>query len=233
MKKTCCFFFVLMLLLTLMIHPVFAAGKLSVVQEKFYVLPYLSYHAGYLFVEVKNIGDKPVEFNGGLLELYGTDGDSIESTNYMSCYPKFLDPGETGFMYLSKSVKEATDKSYIDDYLLTVTGKGAKELLVTRLTTDNPRLFTDESSYWKREYLIVDVSNQTSETQYGFEVVFALKDAEDNLLFADSVSPYNVGIKPGATVEVRVSMESKFSDFFEENGIKVAKIEAIAFVEND
>ena len=52
------------------------------VRENFYVLPYWSGFAGYVYAEVKNIGDKPVQFNGGLLELFDAEGNSIESENY-------------------------------------------------------------------------------------------------------------------------------------------------------
>lgn len=41
-----------LVLVTLLVSG-FAAGKLSVVQETFYVLPYIDYHAGYVYAEVK------------------------------------------------------------------------------------------------------------------------------------------------------------------------------------
>lgn len=222
-----------LLLLSLLVLPASAAGKLSVIQEKFYVLPYSSYHAGYLYAELKNIGDKPVEFNGGLLELFDAEGNSIESESYMYCHPKFLDAGETGFLYLSKSVKEATDKSFIDDYLLTVTGKGAKEVMVKRLDTANAHHRFNDDSYWRRDYLVVDVTNNTEEIQYDFRVVYALKNENGELLYVASVNPSYVGIKPGNTVEVTIRFDSDIVDYFLENNITIGSIETIAFVNLD
>lgn len=226
-------FISIILLLSIFAIPTLAAGKLSVVQEKFYVLPYSSYHAGYVFAEVKNIGDKPVEFNGGLLELFDEEGNSIESENYIRCYPNFLDAGETGYIYLYKSVKEATDKNFIDDYLLTITGKGAKNMLVTRLEVSNPRHEVNESGYWRRDYLVVDITNNTEQTKYDFYVVFAVRDQNDNLLFVNSVNPSYVGIKQSNTVEVTSMFDSDFIKFFEENNITIGSVEAIAYVKTE
>lgn len=41
------------------------------------------------------------------------------------------------------------------------------------------------------------VTNDTDELLRGVRVVFALFDEDDNLLYADSVEPYYVGLPPG------------------------------------
>jgi len=233
MKKVLFLVITLLLLLSFLMLPASAAGKLSVVQEKFYVFPYSSYHSGHVFAELKNIGDKPVEFNGGLLELFDAEGNSIESENYIRCRPKILDAGETGFLYVSKSVKEATDKSFIDDYLLTVTGKGTKEVMVKRLETSNANHRIDENSYRRRDYLVVDVTNNTEDTQYDFYVVYALRNENGELLYVDSVNPSYVGIKSGGTVEIEVRLDSDIVDHFLANNITISSIETIAYVELD
>ena len=130
MKKVLC---LLLVVLMFSCIPAMAAGKLEISQETFYVMPYYSdNYAGYVYAEVENVGDKPVVFNGGLLELFNADGDSIEANDYVSCYPSVLNPGEKGYIYVSQDVEEATTPDYIDDYLLTVTGKGENEATVHR-----------------------------------------------------------------------------------------------------
>lgn len=233
MKRFVICLLALVLLLSTGALPVSAAGKLSVVQEAFYVLPYLDYHAGYVYAEVRNIGDKPVEFNGGLLELYDPEGNSIEAENYLRCYPDFLDAGETGYMYMQQSVKEATDKSFIDDYLLTITGKGAKENPVIRMQTADAKLVTEDSAYWSRSYFYADVTNTSADIAYEFYVVFALKDAEGKILYADSCNPSYVGLKPDNTVQIRLSVDSDLIEYFAANNITPSTVEAIAYVKQD
>jgi len=99
------------ILLVLVLLPVsaFAAGKATVTQEAFYVRPFTTYYAGEIYAEITNTGDKPVIFNGGLVELYDANGDAIESQNLYSCYPAILAPGEKGYLYRTITVKEATE----------------------------------------------------------------------------------------------------------------------------
>ncbi len=224
-------FIALILLSTMLLSTAFAAGKLSVVQENFLILPYSDYHAGYVYAEVKNVGDKPVEFNGGLFELYDAEGNSIESSNYLRCYPEVLNAGETGYLYVSKYVEEAKDRSFIDDYLLTVTGKGSKEKSTVYFTVNSTRLEEISEGYWSYHYITADIENKTDDTQYDFHVVYALKDADGKLLYVDYANPSYVGFKTGTSMEVRVSVDSDVVECFDENGIVPSVVDAIAYVE--
>jgi hypothetical protein len=221
-----------LVLVTLLVSG-FAAGKLSVVQETFYVLPYIDYHAGYVYAEVKNIGDKPVEFNGGLIELYDAEGNSIESSTYLRMYPKTLDANEIGYLYVSQSVKEATDQSFIDDYLLTVTGKGAKENNVLRLPVAEAKTQLDKRSYWSYYYVLTNLTNNTDQVLYDFEVVYALKNAEGKLLYVTQGEPSYVGLLPGSSIQMRLRVDSDIVEKLGETEFENAVVEAIAFVEVD
>ena len=232
MKKRLCCLVVFVLVFISVSILASAAGKLAVVRENFYVLPYWSGFAGYVYAEVKNIGDKPVQFNGGLLELFDAEGNSIESENYLYCYPKVLGPGETGFISVSQDVKDAEEKSFIDDYLLTITGKGIKENTTLRLEVSNVRIKKAQSN-WSSDYLVADVKNNTEITRHDFYVVFAVKDDQGNLLYTDSVNPSYVGIKPGSTVEIQARFDSNVEKYIVVNELKIAEIEAIAYVQTE
>ena len=188
MKRTAVLTVLFLLLFALISGTALAAGKMTVKSETFIVLPYLDYHAGYLYAEVENTGDKPVEYTGGLFELFDEEGNSIEAEEPYRCYPAVLGPGETGYLYVYKSVEEATDRSFINDYLLTVTGKGAKGKTVTRYPA-TAKYEENKTGYWTNYYEIATVTNDTKETCYDFTAVFAARDAEGNLLHVQSCDP--------------------------------------------
>ena len=208
MKKVLC---LLLVVLMFSCIPAMAAGKLEISQETFYVMPYYSdNYAGYVYAEVENVGDKPVVFNGGLLELFNADGDSIEANDYVSCYPSVLNPGEKGYIYVSQDVEEATTPDYIDDYLLTVTGKG--------------------EDYWTEYYLFGEVENDTDQICYNVELVYVVKDATGKLLYCESDTLYEVGIMPGMKIATYTELSSSLIEFLEENALSIDQVEVIAYM---
>lgn len=227
-KAMCC---LLVLALALLPAFAFAAGKATVTQEAFYVTSFLSYFAADMYAEVTNTGDKPVQFNGGLLELYNPDGDAIESSNVYSCYPAILAPGESGYLHELISVDEATEASYIDDYSLTISGKGENEKVTLRLASTGT--FGEEvfSEYFKEYAVTAMVTNETDELLRNIHVVYVLFDAADKLLYAGTAEPYYVGLPAGQTIEIRTTVDSGIVDAWEKDGIQPARIVTIAYVE--
>ncbi|MDL2317659.1 FxLYD domain-containing protein [Eubacteriales bacterium OttesenSCG-928-A19] len=226
---------ILVLILSILLVPVcsLAAGKATVTKETFFVLPFLDYHSGVVMAEVTNTGDKTVVFNGGLVELYNSDGDSIESENLYSCYPSVLGPGESGYLSTEIGVDEATDKSYIDDYLLTVTGKGENEKETVRLQCEGSFGEYKRSEYWTEYGVAAMVTNDTDELLRSIRVVYALFDAEDNLLGVAGAEPSYVGLPSGQTMEVRTSIDDDWVEQWATQGAEPARIEVIAYVEKD
>jgi len=232
MKKVSSFLFTLLFVMVLFSGVASAAGKLTVTQEAFYVLPFLDYNSGYVYAEVENTGDKPVGFNGGLLELFDADGNSIESTNLYSCYPEVLQPGEKGYLNASQSVEEAKEASFIADYMLTVTGKGNSDQITLRFPV-TAKYETVDESYWKVTYVTATVENNTDKTYYNYTAVFALKDKEGKLLYVTACYPSYIGLLPGTKVEVRTQVDSDTIEYFDAKGIIPEQIEAIVYVTVD
>jgi len=208
-----------------------AAGKLTVTQEAFYVRPYFSYFAGETYAEVTNTGDKPVKFNGGMIELYDADGNSIESSNLYSLYPPILGPGEVGYLYDTTSVKEAEDKSYIDDYALTVTSKGENEEVIRYLPSDGRFGEVQRSRYFSEYRLTAIITNDTDETLEKVTVAIALYDANDKLIYADKITPYNIGIPSGQSIEFNTRVDSRILEAWAEE-TEPARIVTIAYSED-
>ena len=233
MKKITAIALSTVLLLSLFMGGAYAAGKATVTQEAFYVRPYFDYHAGEIYAEITNTGDKPVVFNGGLIELYNPDGDAIESSNLYSCYPAVLAPGEVGYLYNTTSVKEAEEISYIDDYSLTITGKAENSKETVRLSSEGTFGEYQRSKYSTEYAMFANVTNDTNEILRGVRVVYALYGAEDNLLYADSTELYSLGIPPAQTVEVRMSVDRRILEAWESEGVTPERIVTIAYVENE
>ncbi|MBO5501446.1 MAG: hypothetical protein J6K73_11915 [Clostridia bacterium] len=234
MKKIALFALAMVMVLTA-VCPAFAAGKLEVVQEKFYSIePYDDSFYAYIFAEVINSGDKAVEFNNALWEIYDANGDTLDSSDWLNCYPDVLEPGETGYVSAYKSLDDVQSTEDVADYLLTVSGKSAKE---------NPNVIlpaTVTYTYTKGDYrdyhvLTATVTNDTDAVVYDYRVVFAIKDAAGNLIYTDSVQPSYVGILPGTSVEVArdLSYDSVVETLLEQGILTFDQVEVIAYVDTD
>jgi len=205
-------------------------GNLVVTQSVMIVLPY--YEGSYypmIFGEVSNTGNKPVEFNSGLLEIFDPDGNSLAYSDIYYCYPPVLQPGETGYVYTYNYV-EAPSAETVSDFMLTVTGKGSIEHSILGLSA-SAKYEQRSDDYGTYDYLVAQVVNDTDQPIGYGEVVFAMKDADGSLLYVTSTSWnwYNVSLLPGSSVEVALQMDASFLTYMQENGIVPASVEAIAY----
>jgi len=215
--------------------PAFAAGKLVVDQEKFYSIePYDDSFYVYIYAQVSNAGDKAVEFNNGLWEIYDANGDTLDSEDWMYCYPDVLEPGEVGFLSAYMSLDDVSSVEDAADYLLTVSGKSAKENTIVRLPATVKYTYT-KGDYRDFHVLTATVTNDTTETVYDYRVVYAVKDAAGNLLFVENVQPSYVGILPGTSVEVMrdLSYDSVVEELLEQGILNFDQVEVIAYVDTD
>ncbi len=230
MKRKSLILILSFLLIAVSFNGAFAMGKLVSTQESLIVIPYYdNYYNGYVFAELTNSGDKPVEFSSGLMELFDPDGNSLSSTDLYYCYPPVLQPGETGYVY-GYSYLEVDGPDMIDDYMLSVTGQGTISQTVLRLTAE-ARIEEVEEYYDTYHYLVADIQNTFDQPLTSFEIVFAVKDEAGALLFvmSSSWSGYNVGVLPGSSVEFREQMSSDLMTYLEENEIVPATVEAIVY----
>lgn len=234
MKRIALFALALVLVLSAAM-PAFAAGKLEVTDEVFYSLePYEGSFYTYIYAQVTNTGDKDVEYNNGLWEIYNADGDTLDSTDWMNCYPDVLKPGETGYVSAYISLDDVTSVEDAADYLLTVSGKSAKENPIVRLPAEVKYVYTKGD--W-RDYhtLYATVTNDTEATVYNYRVVVAVKNAEGKLVYAEDVMPSYVGILPGTSVEIKLdlSYDSVVEKLLEAGTLTFEQLEVIAYVDTD
>lgn len=231
MKKNIHLAIALVFALLLLSFPAYAAGKMTVGQENFHVIDSYNIY-GYVFAKVENTGDKPVEFSAGLLEIYDENGDTLTSTDYMYCYPKTLQPGEVGYIYASDGIDTVDSLEKVDDYMLTVTGKSGDAEIIRYPTVGDFQEDVQVSKYSTYNYVIAEITNNTEETVYSMNVVIALLDDQDNILYLAHNDFYmSTGINAGSTITYRDSISDSFYEAWEREGVKPAHVDVIAYSE--
>lgn len=222
---------VILLVIAFSFNGALAMGKLESTQENLVVVPYYdTYFYGYVFAEVTNSGDKPVEFSNGLMELFDADGNSLSSTDLYYCYPPVLQPGETGYVY-GYSYVDTASGGQISDFMLSVTGQGTISQTVTRVEAAARFEAVEDDYYGASDYLVAEVKNTLDTPLTDFEIVFALRDDAGNLIdvISSYFSGYNVGIMPGSSVEFRYQIGSDIATYMQDNGIEPGTVDVVAY----
>lgn len=219
-----------LILFILLANTAYAGGKLTIMQEKFVVLPLETYYEGIVYAELKNTGDQPVELNFGFLELFSADGKSIEYLDLDSyaCNPEVLQAGETGFMRAQISVKEATDAAYIADYFLGTIGKVDFDSVVTRFSSTS-EYKRDANRTAPNDYVVATIRNDTDDTLFDYYIAYALKDAGGNLLYTTVGNYYSVAMMPHSFTQVRYQIHDNEVAYMDESGLIPAEAVTIAF----
>lgn len=223
----CCVLLVLALALAL---PASAAGRLQIVREDLHQLPYYDKTVTcHYFAELTNSGDKPVEFTRGLLELYDADGNSIDSSEITSCYPKVLQPGENAFIGLYRNID--TSQYTVADKMLSMMQQGKLTQNVVRLESKAREEKVDDG-YSVRDYLVSEIKNSTEKPVGNFEAAFIVRGAENSILYIAYYSwrSYDMGIMPGSSVEVRIQVDGNFVNFWTANGLAPSSVETLVYI---
>lgn len=224
------FAFLLVLVLVLSANSAFAAGKLTVEQENFYVTSGWSIY-GTAFAKVSNTGDAPIVINTGLLEIYNAEGDALTSTDYYTDPARYLQPGEYTYVKIYDEVEDVEEASEVTDYMLTITGKSESYYVTQRFPCTATYEPNSGDGYLSYDCLYATLTNDTEETVYGINVVIALLDAEGNILYVTTDCLYSsIGLAPGSSVTFCEYIDSDFTDYFEANGIEPATVDSIAYV---
>jgi hypothetical protein len=220
----------MLVLLAGMMTAAAAEGALTVVQKKLLVLPTDGGLIGNVYAEVSNTGNVPLQFTGGLFELFGKDGNSIGSNelNFYDLNPEVLLPGETGFFYSSIEVENASEEDYIADYSLVLDSTDQVTTAVTRYPVE-AHFQTGTGEFELLRYGAAIVENKGDETLRDFFAVFALKDAAGDLLYIKSGTWASSGVVGHSKMEIRLKVDERAVDHWMEKGIVPATAEAIVF----
>jgi copper(I)-binding protein len=230
MKKVLAVILSLVLLLT--VSTSLAAGKINVEKENFFALNAYSDYA-YVFAKIKNVGNKPIKVNAGILEVFDAEGENITSSDSLRSYAENLEPDEYTYVYMSAKLEDGQLEK-VDDYLLTVTGKSDSDKTTKRLTVQDLdfKRNVPVNKYSTNDYAYFTVVNDTDETIWDIYVVYALLDDDDNILFVESDNlGSSKGLAAGSSIQFREDINSKFMEYYDAHGLVPSKIDVIAYVD--
>lgn len=230
MKKFLSIALLAVLLITVMPVGAFAAGKLEVTQENFFVTELGSIY-GYCFARIENTGDKRAEYSAGLFEIYDANGDTLTSESYMSVLGDYLEPGEYGYVSVYESIDNASTINDVDDYMLTVTGKSSSGTVTQRFACESEWLPDYQvNNYWTSDLMTATFTNTTDETIYDVDFALALLDDDGNILDIEYTTTYDIGVAPGSSITVREEVSSYMMEAIEREGFTPTHVDAFAYV---
>jgi len=225
MKKI--IFVLLTILLLAALSLALADGQQRVTQKNFYVTGSGSYQSGYFFAKIENVGDMPIYLDSGKLVIFDLDDNIAETSDYIRAYPSYLEPGE--YAYTRSWSYNSIDADVVGDVKFSI-GMTRMYNTATRLACEAVYDPGDPASKYD-DYIYATYTNTSEETLFDVQLVFALLDAEDNLLYVTQESQRNMGIHPGSTVTMRASIDSDFVEYFTKNKIEPVKVDVLVYYE--
>ena len=229
MKRTIALIAAMVLALGLL--PAFAAGGIETTEETWYVLSHSGDYRVYYYATVTNTADKPMSINDLLFQIQDPEGATIESTAKYKLYPEVLKAGETGWLVISKDVKDIDNKADIDHYALTIIGKENDDKVTHPLTASATFIDKDEDD--NENVLRGTVTNDGSDNAFEITIAIAARDAAGKLLYIASDATKDIGLPAGSTLMLRSIIKTDLTDEWEDTHVTVASAEAMAYTVED
>ena len=212
--------------------PALAAGKIVVSNERTFITDEGNGQF-YVYARLDNKGNKPIQVNAALLEVYDEDGDNIAYTSTYSTWAKSMEPGEYTYIKMVIKLDEGMSEK-VDDYALSVTGKSVNDRKTVRLPSTCEYEAGVQEGEKTTNYMYCTLTNTTDKPLSEFFVCFALLDEEDNILYIGSYNQNsNIAVMPGSAIQIRVPVEAAFAAYMEKEGLAPAKADTIVYFYED
>jgi len=206
-----------------------AAGNIQATEDTAsYVLSHSDGYRVYYYAVVTNNGDKRASINDLLFEIRDRDDVTFESTSKYSLYPEILEPGQSGWLVITRDVEDVDEKGDIDHFNLTITTKTADDDKEIRALTANAE-YVDKDEDDNEDVLRATVTNSDDENAFKVTVAMAARDAEGKLLYVVGDGTRDIGLAAGNTLLMRSIIRSDIMDAIEDAGAEVAAAEAMAY----
>jgi len=229
MKKTAALLLSIILTLSLA-AAAFADGELTADRQSFYIEDGYYYQYAFGYARVRNTGDAPVCVNGGLMEVLGSDEVCLNADKSPTVYCRYLAPGEYGYVKCTASLDS---DAQADSFTLTLAAKSTSKAALRLPCTAEwlPDLLCGQRVRYDTMQAVF--TNTTQDTLFDIKVVFALLDADDNILaLEDTYLSSRVGIAPGSTVTVRAYINDTTAAAYTQAGLTPDHVDALVFIDN-
>ena len=206
-----------------------AAGNIQPTEDTAsYVLSHSNGYRVYYYAVVTNQGDARASINDLLFEIRDRGDVTFESTSKYTLYPEILEPGQSGWLVITRDVKDIDEKGYIDHFNLTITTKAADDDKEIRpLTAAAEYVAKDEDD--NEDVLRATVTNDGDENAFKITVAMAARDGEGKLLYITGDGTKDIGLAAGNALLTRSLIRSDIMDEIEKLNAEVATVEAMAF----
>ena len=193
-----------------------------------YVLSHSDGYRVYYYAVVTNNGDARASINDLLFEIRDRSDATFESTSKYTLYPEILEPGQSGWLVITRDVKDIDEKGMIDHFNLTITTKAADDDEEVRpLTATAEYVAKDEDD--NEDVLRATVTNDGDENAFKITVAMAARDGEGKLLYITGDGTKDIGLAAGDALLTRSLIRSDIMDEIEKLNAEVATVEAMAF----
>ncbi|MBR3273216.1 MAG: hypothetical protein IKF98_04810 [Clostridia bacterium] len=206
-----------------------AAGNIQPTDDvASYVLSHSDGYRVYYYAVVTNNGDARASINDLLFEIRDRSDATFESTSKYTLYPEILEPGQSGWLVITRDVKDIDEKGMIDHFNLTITTKAADDDEEVRpLTATAEYVAKDEDD--NEDVLRATVTNDSDENAFKITVAMAARDGEGKLLYITGDGTKDIGLAAGNALLTRSLIRSDIMDEIEKLNAEVATVEAMAF----
>ena len=211
--------------------PACAAGAMEITDDTWYVVSHSDDYRVYYYAAVKNTGSKAVSVNNLLFEIQDSAGDDIESTAKYKLYPEVLEAGQTGWLAISRDVKDIDDKSVIDHYDITITTKTVDDKAVRPFAVKTEYLDKDEDD--NENVIRASVTNDRDDIAFDVTVASAVFDKGGKLLYVAGNSSADIGFAAGGSFLNRFMIRSDVMDEIEKNQLEIASADSVAYIVED
>lgn len=185
---------------------------------------------GYFFARVENTGDAGTNVGSGTLTIYDEAGEAMIEKKYISTSPSsvYLEPGDHAYIKYSIWEKILLEKKTGEfEFVPTIQNYG-KDYRV--IPCDVELYYPGKESY--DNSIFVTFTNTGDTILHNFEIVTAVYDPEDTLIYTAGRQYSDIAVHPGSTVTIMLTYNSKNVEYQDNHGIKPARVEAITYVEN-
>ena len=219
-------------ILALGMLPAYAAGSsVATLEQTTYVVSHSDSYRVYCFATLQNTGAKPTSINDLLFEIRDPNGDTIESTSKYKLYPEVLEAGQTGWLVITKDVKDIDSKAGIDSFNLTITAKVNDDKAAHALSATAEYIAKDEDD--NEDVLRAAVTNNGQENAFNITVAMAARDAAGKLLYITGNTAKDIGLASGCALLSRSIIKDDIMDELKDANTPVATVEAMAYTVED